>query len=133
MGRLVQQAACNHQSIFSSADKVISRADGITDLAVIVVICPSSISPPVNFHFKSLLLLQFLYIHSEFFTRETKHIVPPCNKARISNFQFEFQISLKCYSSFSSYLNILIFYTGETRYIGPPCNKEEISNRIPDQ
>ena len=94
--------------IFSSADKVFSGADGITDLSVIIVVRPS-----VNFHFKSLLLLQFLLDHSDFFTRETKHIVPdivpPCNKAGISNFQIEFQISFKHYSSFSSYLIILNF------------------------
>ena len=47
--------------------------------------------PSVNFCFKSLLLLQFLFDHSEFFTGETSHIVPPCNKAGISNFCLEFQ------------------------------------------
>ena len=33
-----------------------------------------------------LLLLQFLFDHSEFFTGETRHIVLPYNKAGISNF-----------------------------------------------
>ena len=71
--------------------------------------------PSVNFCFKSLLLLQFLFDHSEFFTGETRHIVPPCNKAGISNFCLElqklqkFQISWKRYSSFSSYSIILKF------------------------
>ena len=71
--------------------------------------------PSVNFCFKSLLLLQFLFNHSEFFTAETSHIVPPCNKAGISNFCLEFQklqkfqISWKRYSSFSSYSIILKF------------------------
>ena len=32
-----------------------------------------------------LLLLQFLFDHSEFFTGETRHIVPPCNEAGISD------------------------------------------------
>ena len=36
--------------------------------------------------FKMLLLLQFLFNHSEIFTGETRHIVPPYNKGRISNF-----------------------------------------------
>ena len=76
-----------------------------------VVRRPSS----VNFCFKSLLLLQFLFKNSEFFTGETRHIVPPCNKAGISNFCLEFQklqkfqISWKRYSSYSSYSKILIF------------------------
>ena len=35
--------------------------------------------------FKTLLLLQFLFDHSEIFTGETRHIVPPYNKPE---FQF---------------------------------------------
>ena len=76
---------------------------------------PSSRCPSVNFCFKSLLLLQFLFDNSEFFTGETRHIVPPCNKAGISNFCLEFQklqkfqISWKRYSSYSSYSIILNF------------------------
>ena len=71
--------------------------------------------PSVNFCFKSLLLLQFLFDNSEFFTGETRHIVPPCNKVGISNFCLEFQklqkfqISWKRYSSYSSYSIILNF------------------------
>ena len=90
--------------------------------------------PSVNFCFKSLLLLQFLFENSEFFTGETRHIVPPCNKAGISNFCLEFQklqkfqISWKRYSSYSSYSIILNFFAGETRHIVPPCNKAGISN-----
>ena len=56
-----------------------------------------------------LLALQFLFDNSEYFTGETRHIVPPCNKAGISNFRLEFHISLKRYSPFSSYLIILNF------------------------
>ena len=41
--------------------------------------------------FKTLLLLQFLFDHSEIYTGETRHIVPPYNKAGISNFYLEFQ------------------------------------------
>ena len=84
-----------HTHLFiSSADDVSSA-----ELMVLLIVCrPSSSSvvvrrrrPSVNFCFKSLLLLQFLFENSEFFTRETRHIVPPCNKAGISNFCLEFQ------------------------------------------
>ena len=45
-----------------------------------------------NFCFKSLLLLQFLD-HSEFFTWETRHTEPLCNKARMSKFhKFKFHL-----------------------------------------
>ena len=92
--------------LVSSADPKISSAELIVSL-----ICLLS----VNFFIKSLLFLQFLFDHSEFFTGETRQIVPPCNKAGISNFLLkfqefqEFQISSKCYSSFSSYSIILNF------------------------
>ena len=100
-------------SIFSSADPQVSSAE-----LMVLLICPLSVvvcRPSVNFCFKSLLLIQFLFDHSEFFTGETRHIVPPCNKAGISNFFLEFQkfqkfqISWKRYSSFSSYSIILKF------------------------
>ena len=68
---------------------------------------------------KMLLLLQFLFDHSEIYTGETRHIVPPYNKAGISNFLLripeiaeilqKFQISWKRYFSFSSYAIILKF------------------------
>ena len=110
--------------IFSSADNVSSA-----ELMVLLIVRrPSSVvvrrrlsssvvvrRPSVNFCFKSLLLLQFLFDNSEFFTGETRHIVPPCNKAGISNFCLEFQklqkfqISWKHYSSYSSYSIILNF------------------------
>ena len=56
-----------------------------------------------------LLLLQFLFDHPDFFFPDKLgiYIMPPCNKARISIFQLdfqefqEFQISLKRYSSFT--------------------------------
>ena len=77
-------------SFFSSADDVSSA-----ELMVLLIVRrPSSVvvrCPSVNFCFKSLLLLQFLFDNSEFFTGETRHIVPPCNKAGISNFCLEFQ------------------------------------------
>ena len=38
---------------------------------------------------KTLLLLQFLFDHSEIYTGEARHIVPPYNKAGISNFCLE--------------------------------------------
>ena len=74
-------------SLFSSADDVSSAE------LMVLLICPSSVVRrlSVNFCFKLLLLLQFLFDHSEFFTGETSHIVPPCNKAGISNFCIEFQ------------------------------------------
>ena len=78
-------------SLFSSADPKVSSAE-----LMVLLICPSSVvvrrrPSSVNFCFKSLLLLQFLFDHSEFFTGETRHIVPPCNKAGISNFCLELQ------------------------------------------
>ena len=77
--------------VFSSADDVSSA-----ELMVLLIVRRPSSSvvlrrPSVNFCFKSLLLLQFLFDNSEFFTGETRHIVPPCNKAGISNFCLEFQ------------------------------------------
>ena len=92
--------------LFSSADDVSSA-----ELMVLLIVR----RPSVNFCFKSLLLLQFLFDNSEFFTGETRHIVPPSNKAGISNFCLEFQklqkfqISWKRYSSYSSYSTILNF------------------------
>ena len=92
--------------LFSSADDVSSA-----ELMVLLIVR----RPSVNFCFKSLLLLQFLFDNSEFFTGETRHIVPPCNKARIPTFCLEFQklqkfqISWKRYSSYSSYSIILNF------------------------
>ena len=60
-----------------------------------------------------LFRLQFLFDHSETFTGETRHIVPPYNKAGISNFfclEFQkLQFFSKRYSSFSSYSIILKF------------------------
>ena len=70
---------------------------------------------------KTLLLLQFLFDHSEIYTGETRLIVPPYNKAGISNSSFcleipeiaeilqKLQISWKRYFSFSSYSIILKF------------------------
>ena len=107
--------------LFSSTDKVINGADGTTDLSVVVRLS-------VNFHFKSLLLFQFLFDHSEFFTRETKHIMPPCNKAKISNFKFPVRIS----DFFETLLPLQFlfdhseFFTRETRHIVPSCNKSRI-------
>ena len=56
----------------------------------------------ISFHFKSLVLLQFLVDHSDFcYQKKTRHIVPPRNKSRISKFSLQFmefhelQISLK--------------------------------------
>ena len=103
----------NYCQFIGSADLKVSSAE-----LMVLLTCPSSVvvhRPSVNFCFKSLLLLQFLFDHSEFFTGETRHIVPPCNKAGISNFCLEFQklqkfeISSKRYSSFSSYSIILKF------------------------
>ena len=65
---------------------------------------------------KMLLLHQFIFDHSEIFTGETRHIVPPYNKAGSSIFfclEFQklqkLQIFSKRYSSFSSYSIILKF------------------------
>ena len=62
-------------------------------MVLLIVRRPSSSSvvvrrrrPSVNFCFKSLLLLQFLFENSELVTGETRHIVPPCNNAGIVKF-----------------------------------------------
>ena len=41
-----------------------------------------NIAEITDFFFKTLLLLQFLFDHSEIFTEETRHIVPPYNQAK---------------------------------------------------
>ena len=82
-----------------------------------------------------LLLLQFLFDHSEIFTGETRHIVPPYNKAGISNF-FLLRISeIAEITDFFKTLLLLQFlfnhseiFTGKTRHIVPPYNKAGISN-----
>ena len=86
---------------------------------------------------KTLLLLQFLFDHSEIYTGETRHIVPPYNKARISNFCLEFQ-KLQKIAEMPDFLKTLLLlqflfdhseiFTGETRYIVSPYNKVTISN-----
>ena len=82
-----------------------------------------------------LLLLQFLFDHSEIFTGKTRHIVPPYNKAGISKF-FLLRISeIAEITDFFKTLLLLQFlfnhseiFTGETRHIVPPYNKARISN-----
>ena len=83
---------------------------------------------------KTLLLLQFLFDHSEIYTGETRHIVPPYNKAGISNFCLEFQ-NIAEMPDFLKTLLLLQFlfdhseiFTGETRYIVSRYNKARISN-----
>ena len=82
---------------------------------------------------KALLLLQFLFDHSEFYTGETRHIVPPCNKAGISNFCLEFQEIAEILNFFKTLLLLQFLFdhseifTGETRYIVPCYNKARIS------
>ena len=93
------------QSYFYLHARLISRASGITDLSIV------RHRPSVNFCFQLLLLLQFLFDHSEFFTRETRHILLTCNKAVIYNFCLEFKeftFASNCYS-FSSCSIILVF------------------------
>ena len=81
--------------------------------------------------FKTLLLLQFLFNHSEIFTGEPRHIMSLCNKARISNFWLEFQklqkfqISSKHYPSFSSYSIILKFLLEKLGIQCHPVTKPE--------
>ena len=82
-----------------------------------------------------LLLLQFLFDHSENFTGETRHIVPPYNKAGIPNF-FLLRISeIAEITDFFKTILLLQFlfnhseiFTGETRHIVPPYDKGKISN-----
>ena len=100
----------------------------VTVLKTAVDVMPWSIMPDF---FKTLLLLQFIFDHSEFFTEETRHIVPPYNKAGISNFCLEFQklqkfqISSKRYSSFSSYSIILKFLLKKLGIQCHPVTKPE--------
>ena len=87
----------------------------------------------VNYCFKSPLL-HFLFEHSDYFTQETRHIDPPYIIVSISKFHQEFlefdefQISVKCYSPFSSYWIILRgFFTRETKHIEPSYNENGVS------
>ena len=83
---------------------------------------------------KTLLLLQFLFEHSKILTGETRYIVSPYNKARISNFCLEFQKLQKLPDFFKTLLLLQFLFdhseifTGETRHIVPPYNKAGISN-----
>ena len=82
-----------------------------------------------------LLLLQFLFDNSEIFTGETRHIVPPYNKAGISK-NFLLRISeIAEITDFFQTLLLLQFlfnhseiFTIEARHILPPYNKGKISN-----
>ena len=82
-----------------------------------------------------LLLLQFLFDHSEIFTGETRHIVPPYNKAGISIF-FLLRISeIAEITDFFKTLLLLQFlfnhseiFTGKTRQIVLPYNKGRMSH-----
>ena len=116
---LLLQFLFNHSEIFTGETRhIVPPLGPITKAEFQISACNSrncrNIAEITDF-FQTLLLLQFLFNHSEIFTGETSHIVSPCNKARISNFCLEFQklqklqISLKCYSSFSSYSIILKF------------------------
>ena len=70
-----------------------SRWTTTTDKSVIHQLCwadlrvstirISNFSLEFQISLKTLLLLHFLFDYSEFFTRETRHVVPSCNKARI--------------------------------------------------
>ena len=86
---------------------------------------------------KTLLLLQFLFDHSEIFTGETRYIVPCYNKARNSNFCLEFQKLQKYCRNYrflqnatppSFLFNHSEIFTGEPRHIVSLCNKARISN-----
>ena len=56
---------------------------------------------------KMLLNLEFLFDHSEVFTKQTRHRELPCSNGGISQLH-KFWIPLKCYSSLNSYKIILI-------------------------
>ena len=98
-------------------------------MVLLIFLSSSSVPPLVNVYFKSLLLLQFLFDHSEYSIRETRHIVPPCNK----NQNFKFLIWIPDFFKTLLLLQFLFdhseFFNGETRHIlVPPCNKARISN-----
>ena len=83
---------------------------------------------------KTLLLLQFIFDHSEIYTGETRHIVPPYNKAGISNFAWNSR-NCRNIAEMPDFLKTLLLlqflfdhseiYTGETRHIVPPYTKLE--------
>ena len=118
-----------HVHVVFSDGHFISSADDVSSAELMVLLIVRR--PSVNFCFKSLLLLQFLFDNSEFFTGETRHIVPPCNKAGISNFCLEF-LKLQKFQWKRHFSSVLIRsfwnFTGETRYIVWPYNKARISN-----
>ena len=117
--------------VVTSTLRVNSSANGRSDqwsqeyywFPVVVIHCPSVYCPVPTFvsnRYSSFSSYTIILIF--FKTRETGRIVVPCNKAGIPLF-FKFQISLKCYPSFSS---DWFFFTRETTYIVPPCNKTRI-------
>ena len=75
-----------------------------------------------------MLLLQFLFDQSDFFTSETRHIVPHYNKAGISKFCLESLIVYELLLLLQFALDHSDFLTTETRPISRvlPCNKAEI-------
>ena len=76
-------------------------------------------------------LLQFLFDHSDFYYWKKLgiyHVVPPCNKARISNFHLELKDFFKTLLLLQFFFNHSDFFTRETRHIVPPCNIAGISN-----
>ena len=83
---------------------------------------------------KTLLLLQFLFDRSEILTGETRYIVLPSNKARISHFLLRMPEIAEIPDFFKTLVllqflfNHSEFFTGETRHIVIPYNKAGISN-----
>ena len=83
---------------------------------------------------KALLLLQFLFDHSEIFTGESRHLVPPYNKAGISNFLLRIPEIAEIRDFFKTLLLLEFLFdhseifTGETRHIVPAYKKAGISN-----
>ena len=67
-----------------------------------------------------------------FFTRETKHIAPPCSKARFSNFIWNSMNSTNSRFLWNNTpplvpIEFWILFTRETRHTTSPCNKSRIS------
>ena len=60
-------------------------------------------------------------------TRETRHIVPPCNKARISKFHVEFHNIFETLLLYQFLLNYSEIFTREMGHIVLPCGVVGIS------
>ena len=92
---------------------------------------------PILFHVLSWILFQFLLIF--FLTRETTHIISPCDKPKFKVCARNSMKSMKyillnlkfLWNATSPSITIgsfSVFFTRGTSHIVPPCNKTRMSN-----